>query len=292
MKQVLEELEWRGLLHNHTFDLDNNNPITFYTGFDPTSDSLHVGNLIPLITALRLKKLGHIPIFLIGGATGLIGDPSGKSEERNFNSENTVDDYVFKLTKQLSKLTNNCLIVNNYEWVKNIDIISFLRDYGKYFNVSWMLSKDSVRNRLDNGISFTEFSYMIIQALDFLYLHGNYNCNLQIGGSDQFGNMTAGMELIRKKLSKEVFSLTTPLLLTHDSKKFGKSETGTIWLDKDKTYILDFYNFWINVSDNDVIKLLKQFTFLSKHEISELELSLANEPHLRIPHKKLANEMT
>lgn len=203
---IQQELECRKLLQVSTINFDDfNEPITFYVGFDPTSDSLHVGNLIPLITALRLKQVGHKPIFLIGGATGLIGDPSGKINERKFNDRKQVFEFSEKLENQLLKLTNNCKIVNNIDWMEYMNTIHFLREYGKFFNISWMLSKDSVKNRLENGISFTEFSYMIIQALDFLYLKENYNCILQIGGSDQFGNMSAGMELIRKNYQRMYF---------------------------------------------------------------------------------------
>jgi tyrosyl-tRNA synthetase len=273
--------------------------VTLYSGFDPTADSLHIGHLLPILTLRRFQLAGHRPIALVGGATGLIGDPSGKKSERTLNPKETVQQWSERIKEQLSRFLdfdaqeNPAKIANNYDWIGSLDVISFLRDVGKHFGINYMLAKESVQSRIETGISFTEFSYMILQSLDFLKLYQNEQCRLQIGGSDQWGNITAGLELIRKtEGDAKAFGLTVPLVTKADGTKFGKTESGAIWLDREKTSPYEFYQFWINTDDRDVIKYLKYFTFLSKEEIEELEKQLQKAPEQRAAQKALAEEMT
>ena len=293
---LFEELKWRGLIHNVTdeavIDKLNNDSLTFYLGTDPTGDSLHVGHLLVFIFAKRLEEHGHKPIFLIGGATGSIGDPKPNAERKLLTREQ-IDYNASCLHKQVETLFK-CKLVNNYDWTYNIDILTFLRKYGKFFNVNYMINKDTVKSRLDSGISYTEFSYQILQALDFEHLFATENCVMQVGGQDQWGNITSGLELIRKIHGAEAsaYGVTVPLFTKSDGTKFGKTEGGAIWIDPKKTSPYAFYQFWINTPDNDVIRELKQFTFLSKEEIEALEESFNKEPHLRAAQKALAKEMT
>ena len=293
---LFEELKWRGLIHNVTdeavIDKLNNESLTFYLGTDPTGDSLHVGHLLVFIFAKRLEEHGHKPIFLIGGATGSIGDPKPNAERKLLTREQ-IDHNAKCLHEQVETLFK-CKLVNNYDWTYNIDILTFLRKYGKFFNVNYMINKDTVKSRLDSGISYTEFSYQILQALDFEHLFATENCVMQVGGQDQWGNITSGLELIRKIHGADAtaYGVTVPLFTKSDGTKFGKTEGGAIWIDPKKTSPYAFYQFWINTPDNDVIRELKQFTFLSKEEIEALEESFVNEPHLRTAQKALAKEMT
>jgi tyrosyl-tRNA synthetase len=301
---LLQELEWRGLINQVTDKeglrkLLNEEKVTLYSGFDPTADSLHIGHLLPILTLRRFQLAGHRPIALVGGATGLIGDPSGKKSERTLNPKETVQQWSERIKEQLSRFLdfdakeNPAKIANNYEWIGSLDVISFLRDVGKHFGINYMLAKESVQSRIETGISFTEFSYMILQSLDFLKLYQTEQCRLQIGGSDQWGNITAGLELIRKtEGDAKAFGLTVPLVTKADGTKFGKTESGAIWLDREKTSPYEFYQFWINTDDRDVIKYLKYFTFLSKEEIEELEKQLQEAPERRAAQKALAEEMT
>ena len=290
---LFEELKWRGLINDISSpELEeklNKEKLTFYIGTDPTGDSLHIGHFSSFLLAHRLKQAGHKPILLVGGATGLIGDPR-PSSERPMITKEKVEHNFESLKKQVIDLFD-CEVVNNYDWCKDINFIDFLRDYGKYFNVSYMLDKDIIKRRLESGITYTEFSYMIMQALDFLYLYENRNCVLQVAGQDQWGNITACIELIRKKLGKEAYAFTMPLITKADGTKFGKSEGGAVWLDKNKTSSYEMYQFLINVEDSKVIDYLKKMTYLTKEEIEELEKSLETEPHLRLPHKALAREV-
>ena len=294
--KLIEDLQWRGLINQCT-DIDglaqllNNKKITLYCGFDPTADSLHVGHLIPMISLMRFKEAGHDPIALVGGATGLIGDPSGKNQERDMLLEDLVVKNSKAVEKQLVKVTG-VRTRNNIDWTKNLSVIDFMRKVGKNFSVNSMLARDSVTNRLNgDGLSFTEFSYMLFQGNDFLELALQENCQLQIGGSDQFGNMCSGLDLLRKN-QKEGFAMTFPLLVKADGTKFGKSEGGTVWLDERKTSPWEFFQFWLNVPDSDVVKLLKMFTFLSKETILSLESDTLNQPEKRLAQKALAIEMT
>lgn len=292
---LFEELKWRGLIKDMTSPniekLLNEEKITFYIGTDPTGDSLHIGHLSSFLICKRLSDHGHKPIILVGGATGLIGDPR-PSKEREMISYEMVQNNVDKLSTQLKKVFGNFEFVNNYEWSKDIDFISFLRDYGKYFNVNYMINKDIVKRRLDEGITYTEFSYQIMQALDFYKLYQDKNCIMQVAGQDQWGNITSGVDLIRKKLGKEAYAFTMPLVTKKDGTKFGKSEGKAIWLDKEKTSPYEFYQFFINSEDEMVISYLKFFTFLSKIEIESLEESHRKQPELREAHKALAYEVT
>ena len=287
---IYEELEWRGLIKDVSDpsirEKLNAGGLTFYIGTDPTGDSLHIGHFSSFLICKRLKDAGHHPIVLVGGATGLIGDPKPDSERPMITKE-TVDHNFNCLKEQLSKLFG-CEVVNNYDWSKDINFIDFLRDFGKYFNINYMLSKDIVARRLDAGITYTEFSYMIMQALDFWYLNKTKGVTLQVAGQDQWGNMTSGIELIRKKEGKEVYAFTMPLLTKSDGTKFGKSEGKAIWLDKNKTSAYEMYQFFINSEDSKVIDYLKFLTFLSKEEILELEEKNNTAPHLREAHKALA----
>ncbi|XMB67369.1 tyrosine--tRNA ligase [Mycoplasmatota bacterium zrk1] len=271
----------------------NNEKVTFYLGIDPTADSMHVGHLFGLINCRRLQLAGHKPIILVGGATGMIGDPSGKSDERNLLTADHIDKNVLALSKQISKLID-AKMVNNYDWTKEYDVITFLRDIGKYFNINYMLAKESVKTRLDNGISYTEFTYQIMQALDFLHLYKDDNCTMQVGGTEQWGNITAGLELIRKHIGHEAkaYGLNWPLITKSDGTKFGKTAGGAVWLDPKRTSPYEFYQFWINTPDGDVITYLKQFTFLSLEEIDEIEKEMIKNPHLRNAQKILGKEVT
>lgn len=290
---LYDELKWRGLIKDITSPLLeeklNKGGLTFYIGTDPTADSMHIGHLSSFLISKRLKQAGHNPILLIGGATGLIGDPR-PSDEREMKSKEEIDKNVEGLTKQAKEIFG-FEVVNNYDWVKNIDSIDFLRDYGKYFSINYMLDKDIIRRRLDTGITYTEFSYMILQSLDFLHLFETKNCVLQVAGSDQWGNITAGVDLIRKKTGKEAYAFTMPLVTDKYGKKFGKSEGNALWLDKNKTSSYEIYQFLINSDDEKVIDYLKIFTFLSKEEIEKLEKSNIEKPHLREAHKALAHEL-
>ena len=291
--KLYDELVWRGLIENITdeklIDKLNKGGMTFYIGTDPTGDSLHIGHYSTFSMAFRLKKAGHHPILLVGGATGLIGDPK-PSAERPMITKETLNYNYKKLRKQVEEIFG-FEVVNNYDWSKDINFIDYLRDYGKYFNLNYMLNKETVKSRLDIGITYTEFSYMIMQALDFLHLYETKNCELQIGGSDQWGNITSGIELIRKKIGKEAYGLTMPLITKADGTKFGKSEGNAIWLDKEKTSSYEMYQFFLNAEDSKVIEYLKKLTFLSKEEIEALEVSNNTEPHLRKAHKALAREV-
>jgi tyrosyl-tRNA synthetase len=291
--KLFDELKWRGLVDNITSpELEeklNKGGMTFYIGTDPTGPSLHIGHLSSLLVAKRLKNGGHHPIILVGGATGLIGDPKPNSERPLISKEELNYNYK-KLRKQIEKLFG-FEIVNNYDWSKKINFIDYLRDYGKYFNINYMLDKETVKSRLDIGITYTEFSYMIMQAIDFLYLYETRNCTLQIGGQDQWGNITSGIELIRKKTGDTCYCLTMPLITKADGSKFGKTEDGTIWLDKEMTSPYELYQFLINAEDEKVIEYLKKLTFLSKEEINAFEESVKKEPHLRLAQKRLAEEV-
>ena len=291
--KLYDELVWRGLIENITdeslIEKINNGGLTFYIGTDPTGDSLHIGHFSTFSMATRLKKGGHNPILLVGGATGLIGDPK-PTAERPMMTKELFDNYYKKLRKQVEKIFG-FEVVNNYDWSKDINFIDYLRDYGKYFNLNYMLNKETVKSRLDIGITYTEFSYMIMQALDFLWLYEHKNCTLQIGGSDQWGNITSGVELIRKKLGKEAYGLTMPLITKADGTKFGKSEGNAIWLDINKTSSYEMYQFFLNAEDSKVIEYIKKLTFLSIDEINDLEKKHLACPEKREAHKALAKEV-
>jgi tyrosyl-tRNA synthetase len=306
----VEELRWRGMLHDimpGTEEQLNKEMTTAYIGFDPTSDSLHIGSLVQIILLVHFQKAGHRPIALVGGATGMIGDPSGKSDERNLLDEATLAHNVEGIKNVFSrfldfnlKAPNAPILVNNYDWMKDFTFIDFARDVGKRVTVNYMMAKDSVKNRLSGeegnvGMSFTEFTYQLIQGYDFYYLHKNYNCLLQMGGSDQWGNITTGTELVRRMNVGEeakAFAMTCPLITKSDGSKFGKSEGGNIWLDAEKTSVYKFYQFWLNTSDEDAEKYIKIFTFLDKETIESLISEHKAMPHLRILQKRLANEVT
>jgi tyrosyl-tRNA synthetase len=298
---ILDELRWRGLVYQVSNEEKLREYLSvpgqrMYCGFDPSAKSLHIGNLVPLLSLLRFKKAGHEPIFLAGGGTGLIGDPSGKSEERRLIDSEMIERSLDGIRAQVRRIfEDEVTIVNNADWLCPLSTIEFLRDVGKHFTVNWMMAKESVKNRIDRedvGISFTEFSYMILQAYDFYRLSQLHGCMLQIGGSDQWGNITAGTELIRRKTGQEGFALTFPLLTTADGKKFGKSEKGAVYLDPEMTSPYEFYQYWIRIDDRDVIPCLKQFTFLNREEIEALEAILKQVPEQRVPQRRLAQEMT
>lgn len=301
---LLEDLQWRGIIYQQTDEVGikealEKEKISLYCGVDPTADSMHIGHLLPFLTLRRFQEHGHRPVVLVGGATGMIGDPSGKSEERKLQTTEVIQHNVECIQKQLSQIfefegEHGAIMVNNYDWAGSMDIVTFLRDYGKHVGVNYMLAKDTIANRLETGISFTEFTYTILQAMDFLHLYEKFDCKMQVGGSDQWGNITTGLELIRKMAPEgsKAYGLTIPLVTKADGTKFGKTESGAIWLDPEKTTPYEFYQFWINTADADVIKYLKFFTFLSKEEIEALEESVKNEPHLRKAQKALAEEMT
>ena len=287
---LYEELVWRGLIKDSSSpkikDLLNNESITFYIGTDPTGDSLHIGHYSSFLISKRLKAAGHNPILLVGGATGQIGDPK-PTAERAMISKETVAHNIQCLTKQANEIFG-FEVVNNFDWIKDINTLDFLRDYGKFFNINYMLNKDIVARRLDEGITYTEFSYMILQALDFLHLYETKNCIMQVAGQDQWGNITAGIELIRKKIGKEAYAFTMPLVTKADGTKFGKSEGKAIWLDKNKTSSYEMYQFLVNSEDSKVIDYLKTLTFLTREEIEALEVSMKEAPHLREAQKALA----
>ena len=305
MSGILDELKWRGLVENQT-DEDAltarlAKPITLYCGFDPTADSLHVGNLVPLLALRRFQLEGHSPIALAGGATGSIGDPSGKAAERQLLTRETLNDNIAKVKEQLTRLldfeteTNPAQLLDNADWTAPVSDLDFLRDIGKHFSVNMMVSKESVRARMEDresGISYTEFSYMLLQAFDFFHLRRDHECELQIGGSDQWGNITAGIDLCRKKLSEGVFGLTLPLITNADGSKFGKTAAGAVWLDPNKTSVYRFYQFWIRTDDRDVLRYLNYFTFLSHEEIAALETQHKAAPERREAQKALARVMT
>ena len=306
MKNFIDELKWRGMLQDiipGTEEHLNKNKSLGYIGFDPTSDSLHVGSLVPIFILMHFQKYGHTPVVLLGGATGMIGDPSGKSSERNLLDEKTLRQNEHCLKKQLSsflsfedKSKNHALLLNNYDWMKKISFLEFIRDIGKHITVNYMMSKDSVKNRISsdsgNGMSFTEFTYQMVQGFDFLFLSRNNKCSIQMGGSDQWGNITTGTELIRRIDKGKGYALTCPLITKSDGSKFGKSEDGNIWLDSQKTSVYKFYQYWLNSSDVDAKNYIKIFTFLSKEVIEKLIVDHEANPHLRILQKKLASEIT
>lgn len=297
----IEELKWRGMLHDvmpGTEELLNKEMVTGYIGFDPTSDSLGVGNMVQIMTLLHFQQAGHKPVALVGGATGMVGDPSGKSSERNLLDESTLEHNLNSQRKQLEKFldfnsgANSAEIVNNYDWFKNFSFLEFIRDVGKHISVNYMMAKDSVKNRLENGMSFTEFSYQLVQGYDFYYLWKNKGIRLQMGGSDQWGNIVTGTELIRRKAGGEAFAITTPLIKKADGTKFGKSESGNVWLDKNKTSAYKFYQFWLNASDEDAKNYIRIFTLLKKEEVEALEAEHEKAKHLRILQKALAKDIT
>lgn len=302
--KLIDELKWRGLIYD-IIDEENltkrleDKPITVYCGFDPTADSMHIGSLLPIITLVRFHDAGHRIIALTGGGTGMIGDPSGKKNERSLNSPDVINKWCNSFKEQFSRFIpfndRTAFSIDNNDWLGEMKAIELWRDYGKHFNINYMLAKESVKSRLDSGLTYLEFSYMIMQSIDFLkmYQDKTLKCEMQIGGQDQWGNITAGMELIRKiegPLAK-TYGLTMPLVTKADGTKFGKTESGAIWLDKEKTSPYEMYQFFINTADDDVIKLLMYYTFLSKKEIEELEESTKAEPHLRLAQKKLAEEV-
>lgn len=300
------ELKWRGMIHDimpGTEEQLNKEMTSAYVGIDPTADSLHIGHLVSIMMLRHFQKCGHKPILVLGGATGMIGDPSGKSEERNLLDEATLNKNQAALKRQLEKIlefndnsANKAELVNNYDWMKNYSFLEFIRDIGKHLTVNYMMAKDSVKKRMSEeskiGLSFTEFSYQLVQGYDFLYLYQNYNCKLQMGGSDQWGNITTGTELIRRKTGSEAFALTCPLITKADGTKFGKTEKGNIWLDANLTSPYEFYQFWINTSDTDAEKYIKIFTMLSENEINQIIEKHKEAPHLRHIQNALAKDIT
>ncbi|MFZ0489456.1 MAG: tyrosine--tRNA ligase [Salegentibacter sp.] len=305
-KNFVEELTWRGMLHDvmpGTEEHLNESMRAAYIGFDPTADSLHIGNLVPIMLLAHYQRCGHKPVALVGGATGMIGDPSGKSNERNLLDEETLRHNQECVREQLSQFLdftsgneNQAVMVNNYDWMKNFGFLEFIRDVGKHITVNYMMSKDSVKNRLTGegaeGMSFTEFTYQMVQGYDFLYLYRNLDCSLQMGGSDQWGNITTGTELIRRIAGGKGFALTCPLITKSDGSKFGKSEGGNIWLDSKRTSPYKFYQYWLNTSDEDAEKYIKIFTFLDRETIEDLIAEHQKAPHQRLLQKKLAQEVT
>ena len=304
MINIIAELQWRSMVQDimpGTEEQLLKEMTTVYIGFDPTADSLHIGSLVPILLLLHLQKAGHKPIALVGGATGMVGDPSGKSEERNLLSEDILQQNVAGIKAQLQKYLdfdtakpNVAEIANNYDWFKEMNFLSFIRDIGKHITVNYMMAKDSVKNRLagESGMSFTEFSYQLIQGYDYLWLYQHKNCKLQMGGSDQWGNIVTGTELIRRKTGGEAFAFTCPLIKKADGGKFGKSEKGNVWLDAAKTTPYQFYQFWLNAADSDAAEWIKIFTFLDQNEIAALTTAHAKDPSQRILQKKLAQEVT
>ena len=301
---LIEELKWRGMIQDimpGTEEQLSKEMTAGYIGFDPTSDSLHIGSLVPILLLVHLQKAGHKPVALVGGATGMVGDPSGKSEERNLLDEATLNHNLAGVRKQLEKfldfnpgLSNTAEIVNNYDWFKGLSFLTFIRDVGKHITVNYMSAKDSVKKRLEgeNGMSFTEFTYQLVQGYDFYWLYANKNCKLQMGGSDQWGNITTGTELIRRKSGGEAFAFTCPLLTKADGGKFGKTEKGNIWLDPEKTTPYQFYQFWLNAADTDAEKWIKIFTFLTREEVTTLLREHQLDPGARLLQKNLAQQVT
>jgi len=301
---LIEELRWRGMLQDMmpgTEEQLQKEMTTGYIGFDPTADSLHIGNLVPIMLLVHLQRAGHKPLALVGGATGMVGDPSGKSEERNLLSEEVLQHNLVCVKKQLQKFLdfesgqpNAAEMVNNYDWFRDFSFLDFIRDVGKHITVNYMMAKDSVKKRLqgESGMSFTEFTYQLVQGYDFYHLYTHKNCKLQMGGSDQWGNIVTGTELIRRKAGGEAFAFTCPLITKADGGKFGKSEQGNVWLDANKTSPYQFYQFWLNVADADAERYIRIFTFLSRQEIEQLVTEHQQAPHLRILQKRLAQEVT
>ena len=301
---LIQELKWRGMIQDimpGTEEQLLKEMTSAYVGFDPTADSLHIGSLVPILLLVHLQKAGHKPIALVGGATGMVGDPSGKSEERNMLSEDELNKNVIGVQKQLEQflnfdksLPNAAELVNNYDWFKTISFLDFIRDAGKHITVNYMMAKDSVKKRLEseNGMSFTEFTYQLVQGYDFYWLYKNKNCKLQMGGSDQWGNIVTGTELVRRKLGGDAFAFTCPLIKKSDGGKFGKTEKGNIWLDPLKTTPYQFYQFWLNASDSDAASWIKIFTFLSEEEINQIISAHETNPSERILQKKLAEALT
>ena len=307
MKNIfVEELRWRGMLHDIMPDTENHlneKSTTGYIGFDPTADSLHIGSLVQIMILMHFQKAGHRPIALIGGATGMIGDPSGKSAERTLLNEETLNNNIIGIKNQLARFLdfdssnpNPALLVNNLDWMKGYSLIDFSREIGKHVSVNYMMSKDSVKKRIGSesqvGMSFTEFTYQLLQGYDFLHLYNNLNCTLQMGGSDQWGNITTGTELVRRKASGKAYAITCPLITKADGTKFGKTEGGNIWLDKSRTSPYKFYQYWLNASDQDAESYIKIFTFLSQDEINTLVEGHKEAPHLRVLQNRIANEVT
>ena len=295
---LIQELKWRDLLFDVTDpeigEALENEKFTFYVGADPTADSLHVGHLISYLVSKRFQDRGHHPILVIGGGTGLIGDPSGRSSERQLLTLEKSLENGRAISKQVKRILPTAKVVNNYDWISQFDIITFLRDIGKHFNVNYMINKESVKSRLENGISFTEFSYQIIQSLDFMHLYKEENCKMQIGGQDQWGNITAGLELIRKTLGhdKKGYGLTWPLLTKADGTKFGKTASGAIWLDPKRTSVYEFYQYWINTPDKDAVSYLKKFTFMTVEETKKVIEEFEKAPHERLAQRLIAKELT
>ena len=306
MKEFIDELKWRGMLHDvipGTEEYLSKNKTVGYIGFDPTSDSLHIGSLVPIFILKHFQNSGHTPVVLLGGATGMIGDPSGKSDERNLLDKKILKYNEKKLKLQFekfldfkSKKNNRAILVNNYDWMSKFSIIDFSRDIGKHITVNYMMAKESVKKRISKettqGMSFTEFTYQLIQGYDFLHLYKDMNCMLQMGGSDQWGNITTGTELIRRKENKKAYAMTCPLIKKSDGSKFGKSEGGNIWLDKNKTSVYKFYQYWLNISDEDALSYIKVFTFLSKSQIEELILEHNKDKAKRLLQNKIADTVT
>ena len=298
-----DELKWRGLVYDNTESVPEmlaHGPVAVYNGFDATADSLHVGHMVPLMALARLQRLGHIPIAVAGGGTSMIGDPSGKTVERQLLSREAIEFNVATIKQQLAHFldfetkTNTALLVNNADWLLSLNLVDFLRDIGKHFTVNYMINKESVKMRLDreDGISFTEFCYMLLQSYDFLHLHDHFNCTLQTGGSDQWGNITAGVELIRRMRGKSAGALVYPLIVKADGTKFGKTESGSVWLAPQRTSPFRFYQFWLNTDDRDAVNYLKFFTWLGEQDVRELEEAVAQRPEQREAQRRLANEMT
>ena len=306
MKEFIDELKWRGMLHDvipGTEEYLSKNKTVGYVGFDPTSDSLHIGSLVPIFILKHFQNSGHTPVVLLGGATGMIGDPSGKSDERNLLDKKILKYNEKKLRIQFekfldfkSKKNNKAILVNNYDWMSKFSIIDFSRDIGKHITVNYMMAKESVKKRISKettqGMSFTEFTYQLIQGYDFLHLYKDMNCMLQMGGSDQWGNITTGTELIRRKENKKAYAITCPLIKKSDGSKFGKSEGGNIWLDKNKTSVYKFYQYWLNISDEDALSYIKVFTFLSKSQVEELILEHNKDKAKRLLQNKIADTVT
>lgn len=300
MRDFVEELKWRGMVHDimpGTQEEFMKEMTSAYIGFDPTADSLHIGNLVQIMTLVHLQRCGHKPFALVGGATGMVGDPSGKSQERNLLDEETLNHNLNGVKGQLEKFlnfegANAAEVVNNYDWFKDINFLDFIRDVGKHITINYMMSKDSVKSRLETGLSFTEFSYQLVQGYDFYYLWKNKSVKLQLGGSDQWGNIVTGTELIRRKGKGEAFAMTTPLITKADGSKFGKSEGGNIWLDAEKTSPYKFYQYWINSSDEDVEKFIKIFSLRGKEEIEKIINEHKEAPHQRLLQQTLAAEIT
>ena len=297
----IEELKWRGMIHDimpGTEEQFSKELTTAYIGFDPTADSLHIGSLVQIMILVHLQRCGHKPIALMGGATGMVGDPSGKSKERNMLSEDVLQYNLSCVQKQLEKFLdfdcgeNSAELVNNYDWFKNFSFLSFIREAGKHISINYMMAKDSVKSRLETGMSFTEFSYQLVQGFDFYWLYKNKNCKVQLGGSDQWGNITTGTEFIRRKDGGTAFAVTTPLIKKSDGGKFGKTEEGNVWLDKRLTSPYKFYQFWLNSSDEDAKNYLRVFTLFDKQEIERLEKEHDQQPHNRILQKALAKDVT